>query len=221
MIRAKRFDLDGKVLGETDLPAALFEAPVKPHLIHFAAEVEAANRRRGTAKTKRRGEVSGGGKKPWKQKGTGRARQGSIRAPHWRHGGIAFGPRPRSYAKEIPRKVRQAALLGALSARAREGRVVLLDAARPAPLAAPKTARLWSLLEAVEASLGRTVKRPLFLVADDEGTVEKSVRNIPGASRSKAGNLSARTVISADVLVATVGGLAAAARRYGAAEAAA
>lgn len=213
-MRAPRFDLDGKAAGEVDLPAALFEAPVRRHLIHLAATIEAANRRRGTHKTKRRGEVSGGGRKPWKQKGTGRARQGSTRAPHWRHGGTVFGPQPRSYAREIPRRARRAALFGALSERAKEGRVVVLAAAAPAPLAVPKTSRLWNFLCAVERAIGRDVRRPLFLIGDGEETIARSVRNIPGAARAKAGNLSTRTVVASDLLVATEAGLAAASSRY-------
>lgn len=209
---ARRFDLDGKPLGEADLPADLFARPVRLHVIHQAVETEEANRRRGTHKTKRRGEVSGGGRKQWRQKGTGRARQGSNRAPHWRHGGTVFGPQPRSYAKGLPKKVRRQALLGALSLRAKEGRVAILD---PSGLAAPKTSRLWNFIAALERAIGRDIRRPLFVIGDAEENLAKSVRNIPGTARARAGNLSTRTVMRADFVVATEAGLAATTARYG------
>src|SRR5512140_449689 len=108
-------------------PAAIFGAPVKPHLLHDVVRMQLANRRKGTADTKGRSEVSGGGKKPWKQKGTGRARAGTTRSPLWRHGGTVFGPHPRSYAYEVPKAVRRQALLAALTTKAQSGAVRIVE----------------------------------------------------------------------------------------------
>src|ERR1700716_702787 len=117
------YDRDGKESGTVELPEAIFNAPVNEAVLHQAVRRQQANDRQGTHETKTRGEVSGGGKKPWKQKGTGRARQGSTRAPQWRHGGIVFGPHPRSYEQKMPRKQRRLALLVALSVKAQDGAV--------------------------------------------------------------------------------------------------
>src|SRR5512134_3408016 len=110
-----------------ELPAAIFAAPVKGHILHEVVRMQLANRRQGTADTKGRSDVSGGGKKPWKQKGTGRARSGSTRSPIWRHGGTVFGPHPRSYAFEVPKAVRRQALLAALTSKAQAGAIRLLE----------------------------------------------------------------------------------------------
>src|SRR5207253_1031323 len=109
------YDREGKGSGQVELPAAVFNVPVNEAVLHQAVLRQQANDRQGTHQTKTRGEVSGGGKKPWKQKGTGRARQGSTRAPQWRHGGVVFGPHPRSYEQKMPRKQRRLALRAALS----------------------------------------------------------------------------------------------------------
>src|SRR5947209_1360317 len=114
----KVFDVEGKETGEVQLPPEIFSAPVNEALLHQALLRQQANQRQGTAETKTRGDVSGGGKKPWRQKGTGRARQGSTRAPQWRHGGTVFGPHPRSYEQGLPRKQRRLALRAALASKA-------------------------------------------------------------------------------------------------------
>ena len=130
------FNIEGKKLRQIELPAKVFEAPIKIDLMHQAYVRQMANARLGTHKTKSRGEVSGGGRKPWRQKGTGRARQGTIRAPQWVGGGRVHTPRPRSYEKRMPRKMRQAALRSALSVKASEASVVVVD---DVVLAEPKT----------------------------------------------------------------------------------
>lgn len=121
------FNMTGKKISTADLPAAIFEAPVKVDLMHQAFVRQMANSRAGTHSTKGRSEVSGGGRKPWRQKGTGRARQGSIRAAQWVGGGKIFTPKPRSYDKAMPKKMRRAALRSALSVKASEGEIVLVD----------------------------------------------------------------------------------------------
>ena len=122
------YNVQGEQVNEAELRDDIFAVPVNEALMHQALVRQLANARLGTHKTKARGEVSGGGRKPWRQKGTGRARQGSIRAPHWRGGGVAFGPTPRSYRQKMPRKMRHQALRSALSVKVAESQVVLLDA---------------------------------------------------------------------------------------------
>src|SRR6266513_4892095 len=122
------YDREGKESGQVELPASVFNVPVNEAVLHQAVLRQQANDRQGTHQTKTRGEVSGGGKKPWKQKGTGRARQGSTRAPQWRHGGVVFGPHPRSYNKSFPIKMRHGSLRSALSAKVADGEVIGIDA---------------------------------------------------------------------------------------------
>src|SRR5213596_3991904 len=114
-------------VGEMELPAYIAGQPPREHLLFEVVKMQLANRRAGTASTKTRGEVSGGGKKPWKQKGTGRARQGSTRAPQWRHGGVVFGPHPRSYEQKMPRKQRRLAIRAALSVKSQDGAVRVVE----------------------------------------------------------------------------------------------
>src|SRR5437667_2064108 len=132
----KLYNMDGKDIGELSLPDSVFGVEPSIPLIHQAVTTEEANSRQGTADTKTRGEIRGGGRKPWRQKGTGRARQGSTRAPHWRHGGVVFGPHPRSYVKALPKKMRHGALRSALSAKVADGEVIGID---QFSLAEPKT----------------------------------------------------------------------------------
>ena len=174
MIEAPHFSAAGAKKKAVSLPAALFDGTVNEELLHRAVITYLSNQRQGTHSTKTRAEVSGGNSKPWKQKGTGRARQGSTRAPHWRHGGIAFGPTPRSYRLGIPKKMRQLAKKSAFNARAREGAVVVVDAFE---YEKPKTKPFVELL----AKLQLTDKKVLVLTAGGENSynVYLSGRNIP------------------------------------------
>jgi large subunit ribosomal protein L4 len=174
MIEAPHFSAAGAKKKAVALPAALFDGTVNEELLHRAVITYLSNQRQGTHSTKTRAEVSGGNSKPWKQKGTGRARQGSTRAPHWRHGGIAFGPKPRSYRLGIPKKMRQLAKKSAFNARAREGAVVVVDAF---DYEKPKTKPFAELL----AKLQLTDKKVLVLTAGGENSynVYLSGRNIP------------------------------------------
>jgi len=124
---AQIVDMNNAMAGEVALDEGVFGAVVRPHLVHDVVRMQLAKRRRGTASTRTRSEVRGGGKKPWKQKGTGRARAGTIRSPLWRGGGTVFGPTPRSYAYLVPRRVRAAALRAALSSKAQAGRLIVLE----------------------------------------------------------------------------------------------
>src|ERR1044071_9788565 len=141
------YNMQGKDIGSLSLPDAVFGVEPNLALIHQAVTTEEANSRQGTADTKTRGEVSGGGKKPWRQKGTGRARQGSTRAPQWRHGGIVFGPHPRSYSKAFPKAMKQSALRSALSAKVADGEVLGLDGLQIT--GAPSTKTVATLLTAL------------------------------------------------------------------------
>src|SRR3712207_5757589 len=156
-MQAAAFNADGSARDQrADLPAAYFDGTVNTPVMHQAVKAYLANQRQGNAATKTRRYVTGGNQKPWKQKGTGRARQGSIRAPHWVGGGTVFGPTPRSYAEYVPRQVRALARKSALNARARENAIVLIDAFR---YDAPKTSRLLALL----ARLGVADRKVLIL----------------------------------------------------------
>src|SRR4030042_1685196 len=142
-MRVPVYNIQGNQVDEADLRDDIFAVPVNEPLMHQALLRQQANARRGTHKVKTRGEVSGGGRKPWRQKGTGRARQGSTRAPHWPGGGTVFGPTPRSYEQKMPRKMRRMALRSALSVKASESQVKVLDALE---MAEPKTRELVRIL---------------------------------------------------------------------------
>jgi large subunit ribosomal protein L4 len=158
MIEAPHYSAAGAKKKAVTLPEALFDGTVNTYAMHQAVITYLANQRQGTHSTRTRAEVSGGNSKPWRQKGTGRARQGSTRAPHWRHGGVAFGPKPRDYRLAIPRKVRQLAKKSALNARAREGALLVVDALA---LEKPKTKPIAELFD----KLGVAGKKVLFLTA--------------------------------------------------------
>jgi large subunit ribosomal protein L4 len=173
MIEAPHYSSAGAKKKAVALPEALFDGTVNTHVLHQAVVTYLANQRQGTHSTLTRAEVSGGNRKPWRQKGTGRARQGSTRAPHWRHGGVAFGPKPRDYRLAIPRKVRQLAKKSALNARAREGALLVVDALA---FEKPKTKPVADLF----AKLGVTGKKVLLLTAagDAGRTIYLAGRNI-------------------------------------------
>ncbi|MEO7986899.1 MAG: 50S ribosomal protein L4 [Gemmatimonadales bacterium] len=173
MIEAPHYSSAGaKRTGAFALPADYFDGTVNEPVLHQAVKVFLNNQRQGTAKTKTRSFVSGGNQKPWKQKGTGRARQGSTRAPHWRGGGIVFGPIPRDYRTDIPRKVKQLARKSALNARAREGALHIVERFA---FRRPRTAQLVELL----ASLGLEGRKVLVLTAAADENVYLSGRNLP------------------------------------------
>ena len=163
-------DLNKKKVGSVELHDGVFGVKADPQLVHTAVVMQQACERQGTASTLRRGEVSGSGKKPWKQKHTGRARAGSVRSPIWRHGGIVFGPRPRSYAYSIPKKKYHAALRSALSARLAEGAVMVLS---DLSLPEPKTKLLAKML----TKLALTSKT-LIVLGNDGGSIERAARNL-------------------------------------------
>jgi large subunit ribosomal protein L4 len=193
---------DGKKVGEIELPAAFAGAKIEPATLHRAVVAEEANARQGTSKTKGRSEVRGGGRKPYRQKKTGRARQGSIRAPHYTHGGTAHEITPRSFEKKLNRKERRAAILGALAAKISEGAVVVAD---KIAFTEPRTKSAKELLAALEVG---DAKRLLVVLPEIDEPTRKSFRNLPNvtvrtAPASKdAGEVKTAAFSARDVLVA-------------------
>lgn len=173
MLVADVYNLVMDKVGEVTLDPGVFGADVKEHLFHLVVRQQLANRRQGTHATRRRAEVSGGGRKPWRQKGTGRARQGSTRAPHWRGGGVVFGPQPRSHGFKVPRRVRQAALRGALTRRLQDRALWVIDSF---DLPEAKTRRF--------AAFMKTFGFENLLVVVDQPDPKLSLasRNIPGVT---------------------------------------
>ena len=186
-------NLAGETVGEIDLNDSVFGIEPNVAVMHQALVRQMANARLGTHKTKKRDEVSGGGRKPWRQKGTGRARQGSIRAPHWKGGGVVFGPQPRSYAKKMNRKMRRLALRSALSAKAAESQVVVLDTLE---LAEPKTKAMSEILARLNVD-----SSVLILLPEANANVERSARNLGTVKTLRANCLSVRDLLGYDVIV--------------------
>ena len=192
MPKAPLFDVKGNRLGEVELPDAIFGIEPNEYAVHEAVTLQLASRRSGTHDTKTISEVAGGGRKPWRQKGTGRARHGSRRSPLWRGGGVVFGPKPRSYRYSMPKKVRRLALLSALSARASEDAVFVVDSLT---LAEPSTRAKAMLFGA----LG--VTKPLVVTAGRDEVVAKSTRNIPDARALSVEGLNVYDVVNHRALI--------------------
>jgi len=187
-------DMSNKKVKDVELPA-VFGAEVKSHLLHSAVVNQLANRRAGTAATKTKGLVSGGGKKPFKQKGTGRARAGSTRSPLWRHGGTVFGPTPRDYSYSMPKKEKRAALAAALSSKVNDNRMVLLDKLE---LAGPRTKQMAELLKA----LGVT-ESALVLITAENKNVALASRNIPSIKVLRMENINVYDLLKYRYLITT------------------
>jgi large subunit ribosomal protein L4 len=193
------YNVQGEQVSEAELQDQIFAAPINEALMHQALVRQLANSRLGTHKTKTRGEVSGGGRKPWRQKGTGRARQGSIRAPHWRGGGIVFGPTPRSYEQKMPRKMRRQALRSALSVKAAESRIVLVDHLE---MGEPKTKELEGILQ----NLGIGAPALILLPQHDE-VILRSVRNLPDVRTLVAQYVNVRDLLKFDYILVPLASL--------------
>ena len=187
------YNMVGEKVGETELADEIFAVPINEAVMHQAFLRQLANARLGTHKTKKRGEVSGGGRKPWRQKGTGRARQGSIRSPQWRKGGTVFGPQPRSYRQKMPRKMRRLAVRSALSVKAAAEQIILLDTLR---MEESRTKQMLALLD----SLGIQDSALILLSKKDEA-VERSARNVPEVKTLRANYLNIRDILGYDHLV--------------------
>ena len=172
MPKTNVYDMTGKQVGEIELSEAVFGIEPNESVVHDVVKNHLANCRQGTQSALTRAEVSGGGIKPWRQKGTGRARQGSTRAPQWTHGGIVFAPKPRDYSYTLNKKVKRLALKSVLSAKAAEGNVVVIDAIKVAEI---KTKNFQTFLNAVGVDC-----KALVVTAENDQLVVKSARNIPG-----------------------------------------
>ena len=194
------YDMSGKQVGEIELSAAVFGVEPNAAVVHDVVKNHLANCRQGPQSALTRAEVSGGGRKPWRQKGTGRARQGSTRAPQWTHGGIVFAPKPRSYAYTLNKKVKRLALKSALSAKAAENNIVVIDAIKMDSI---KTKTFANFLNAVGAE-----KKPLVVTAEADQIVVKSGRNIPGCAVTFANLINVYDVVNAEKLVVDQAALA-------------
>ena len=192
MPKANLYDMAGKQIGEIELSQAIFGIEPNQAVVHEAVKNHLANCRQGTQSALTRAEVSGGGKKPWRQKGTGHARQGSTRAPQWTHGGIVFAPKPRGYRYTLNKKVRRLALKSALSAKAAEGAVMVVDGLE---LAEIKTKTMKTFLDAIGAS------KSVVVTPEVNQNVVLSTRNIPGAVTTTAKVLSVYDIVNAKQLV--------------------
>ncbi|HSH21539.1 MAG TPA: 50S ribosomal protein L4 [Candidatus Caenarcaniphilales bacterium] len=206
MPNATLYSKTGADLGTVELPDTLFAAPVNEGLLHQAVTAQLAGRRTGTHDTQTRGEVRGGGAKPYRQKGTGRARQGSRRAPHYAGGGVVFGPHPRSYQQKLPKRMKRQALQGALSAKFGDGAVKIVD---ELSLDEIRTRELLGYLDALQAA-GRVV----VVAAGRDERLELSARNLPTVSVLRADSLNVVDVINADMLLILQPSLAAMAEVY-------
>src|SRR5688572_18457115 len=193
MAKTTLFDRTGKDVGSVELHDDLFAAPVNEAVLHQVVTAQLAGRRTGTHDTKTRGEVRGGGKKPYRQKGTGRARQGSRTAPHYRGGGAVFGPHPRSYEQRLPRKMRQLALRGALTAKLADGEIRVLDSFG---LEGPRTRDLVGVLTALTAT-----GRVLVVAPGADEHLRLSARNVPTVDVVLADSLNVVALLRADIVV--------------------
>ncbi|GKI16190.1 50S ribosomal protein L4 [Allofournierella sp.] len=189
-------DMNGKKVSTVELSDAVFGITPNEKAVHAAVVNFLANQRQGTQSTKTRSEVSGGGRKPWRQKGTGHARQGSTRAPQWTHGGVALGPKPRDYSYRLNRKVKRLAILSAISAKAAAGDMILIDSLAVAEY---KTKAVIGMLAAVGAG-----KKNLIVTPEVEAKLVKSAANIPGVATTVATSVNTYDVVNADKFILSV-----------------
>lgn len=195
MPKVALYNVNGTQVGEIELSDAVFGIEPNVYVLHDAVVMQQASLRLGTHKTKGRSEVSGGGRKPWRQKGTGRARQGSIRAPQWKGGGTVFGPTPRSYAYKLPKKVRRLAIKSALSSKVKDNEIVVLDQLQ---MNQPKTKEMVAILRNLNAN-----RKALIVGASHDDNVALSARNIPGVKYVSAEGINVLDVLGHDKLIIT------------------
>ncbi|WP_054956064.1 50S ribosomal protein L4 [Paenibacillus dakarensis] len=195
MPKVALLNIDGSQVGEIELNDAVFGIEPNEHVLHSAVLLQRASLRRGTHKVKGRSEVRGGGRKPWKQKGTGRARQGSIRSPQWKGGGVVFGPTPRSYSIKLPKKVRRLAIKSALSSKVIDNAIIVLD---QLTLNAPKTKEFANILSNLKVG-----RKALIVAPSYDDNVALSARNIPGVKFVAADGINVLDVLTYDQLIIT------------------
>ena len=188
------YDIKGQNIGDIALSENVFGQPVNTAVMHEVVVAHLANCRQGTQSAKTRSEVSGGGKKPWRQKGTGRARQGSTRSPQWRHGGVVFAPKPRDYTIRVNKKVKRLAMKSARSSKVEENEVIVFDALN---IEAPKTKEMVKVLKAVD------VNKALIVLADKDEAVERASANIQGVKTTLVGTLNVYEILKYEKLILT------------------
>ncbi|MCM1124917.1 MAG: 50S ribosomal protein L4 [Lachnospiraceae bacterium] len=194
MANVSVFNMEGKEVGTIELSDAVFGVTVNEHLVHMAVVQHLANRRQGTQKAKTRSEVSGGGRKPWRQKGTGHARQGSIRAPQWKGGGVVFAPVPRDYSFKLNKKEKRAALKSALTSRVQDGKLIVVDELK---LDEIKTKKFKAVMDNLKVS------KALVVLGDNDEKVVMSARNIPTIKTALVGTINVYDILKGDTLVLT------------------
>ena len=200
MLKTNVYNMSGELVGEIELSEAVFGIAPNSAVVHDVVKNHLANKRQGTQSALTRAEVSGGGRKPWRQKGTGRARQGSTRAPQWTHGGIVFAPKPRDYSFSLNKKSRRLALKSVLSAKVAEANLIVIDSIK---MEAPKTSEFAKFLKAVGAE-----GKALVVTAAADANVVKSGRNIPGCEVTFANLLNVYDIVNATKLVVDQAALA-------------
>ena len=194
MAKVSVLNMEGNQVGEIELSDAVFGVEIKEHLVHQAVVLHLANKRQGTQKAKTRSEVRGGGKKPWRQKGTGHARQGSIRAPQWKGGGVVFAPTPRSYSFKMNKKEKRIALKSALTSRVAENKIIVLDNLQMDEI---KTKKFTEMM----GKIG--VQKGLFVTSDKNENVFYSARNIPGVKTALTNTINVYDILKYGTLVLT------------------
>ena len=192
MANVSVYNIEGKEVGTIDLNDAVFGVEVNEHLVHMAVVSQLANKRQGTQKAKTRSEVSGGGRKPWRQKGTGHARQGSIRAPQWTGGGVVFAPKPREYSKKLNKKERRLALKSALTSRVNENKFIVVDEFKFDDVKTKNVANMLNNLN---------VKKALVIMGDKNDNLILSARNIPGVKTALTSTINVYDILKYDTVV--------------------
>ena len=194
MANVSVYNMEGNEVGKMDLSDAVFGVEVNEHLVHMAVVAQLANKRQGTQKAKTRAEVSGGGRKPWRQKGTGHARQGSTRAPQWKGGGVVFAPVPRDYSIKLNKKEKRAALKSALTSRVQENKFIVVDELK---LDEIKTKKFQAVMDNLKVS------KALVVVDQDSSNVVKSARNIPTVKTAYVNTINVYDILKYNTVVAT------------------
>ena len=194
MAQVSVYNMEGNEVGKLDLNDAIFGVEVNEHLIHLAVVQQLANKRQGTQKAKTRSEVSGGGKKPWRQKGTGHARQGSTRAPQWTHGGVVFAPTPRDYSFKLNKKEKRLALKSALTSKVQDGKLLVIDELKFDEI---KTKNFQNVLNNLK------VNKALVVINENDDKIVLSARNIPDAQTTLTSTLNVYDIMKAGNVVLT------------------
>lgn len=194
MANVSVYNMEGKEVGTLELNDAVFGVEVNEHLVHLAVVAQLANKRQGTQKAKTRSEVSGGGRKPWRQKGTGHARQGSTRSPQWKGGGVVFAPTPRDYTIRLNKKEKRAALKSALTSRVQDNKFIVVDEFKFDEI---KTKKFQNVMDNLKVS------KALVVLADNDQNTVLSARNIAGVKTAQAGTINVYDILKYNTVVAT------------------